>query len=76
MAADPFGQRRSHGDIARDVGAPAQAAGQACGANPLPILIRCHRVLGRQGLGGYAAPGGVETRVALLRHEGAAGLPI
>ena len=76
MAAIPFGETRSYGDIARDVGAPAQAVGQACGANPIPILIPCHRVLGRNSLGGFSAPGGVETKVALLRHEGAAGLLI
>jgi len=72
-AAIPPGETPSHGHIARDPGAPAQAAGQACGANPLPIPIPCHRVLARQGLGGYAAPGGVETRLALLRHEGGPG---
>lgn len=76
MAAIPFGETRTYGQIARDVGAPAQAVGQACGANPIPILIPCHRVLGAQGLGGFSAPGGVETKVALLRHEGAAGLLI
>lgn len=76
MAAIPFGETRTYGDIARDVGAPAQAVGQACGANPLPILIPCHRVLGAQGLGGFSAKGGVETKVALLRHEGAASLLI
>ena len=76
MAAIPLGETRTYGDIARQVGAPAQAVGQACGANPIPILIPCHRVLGRNGLGGFSAPGGVETKVALLRHEGAAGLLI
>ncbi|WP_151717758.1 methylated-DNA--[protein]-cysteine S-methyltransferase [Gemmobacter serpentinus] len=76
MAAIPFGETRTYGEIARDVGAPAQAVGQACGANPLPLLIPCHRVLGRATLGGFSAPGGVETKVALLRHEGAAGLLI
>ena len=76
MAAIPLGETRTYGDIARDVGAPAQAVGQACGANPVPILIPCHRVLGGKGLGGFSAPGGVETKVALLRHEGAAGLLI
>jgi methylated-DNA-[protein]-cysteine S-methyltransferase len=76
MAAIPFGQTRTYGQIARDVGAPAQAVGQACGANPLPILIPCHRVLGATGLGGFSARGGVETKVALLRHEGAASLLI
>lgn len=74
MAAIPFGQTRSYGEIARAVGAPAQAVGQACGANPIPILIPCHRVLGARTLGGFSAPGGVEAKVWLLRHEGAAGL--
>jgi methylated-DNA-[protein]-cysteine S-methyltransferase len=76
MAAIPFGDTRTYGDLARALGAPAQAVGQACGANPIPILIPCHRVLGRATLGGFSAPGGVETKVALLRHEGAAGLLI
>ena len=76
MAAIPFGETRTYGDIAKTVGAPAQAVGQACGANPIPILIPCHRVLGRATLGGFSAPGGVKTKVALLRHEGAAGLLI
>jgi methylated-DNA-[protein]-cysteine S-methyltransferase len=76
LATIPFGQTRTYGDLARDLRAPAQAVGQACGANPLPILIPCHRVLGATTLGGFSAPGGVETKVALLRHEGAAGLLI
>lgn len=76
MAAIPFGETRTYGEIAKRVGAPAQAVGQACGANPIPILIPCHRVLGAKTLGGFSAPGGVETKVALLRHEGAAGLLI
>lgn len=76
MAAIPLGETRTYGEIAREIGAPAQAVGQACGANPLPILIPCHRVLGRNTLGGFSAPGGVETKVALLRFEGAAGLLI
>ena len=76
MAAIPLGETRSYGDIARALGAPAQAVGQACGANPLPLLIPCHRVLGRNTLGGFSAPGGIEAKVWLLRHEGAAGLLI
>lgn len=76
MAAIPFGETRTYGEIAKLVGAPAQAVGQACGANPIPILIPCHRVVGAKSLGGFSAPGGVETKVALLRHEGAAGLLI
>ena len=71
MAGIPIGQTRTYGEIARQVGAPAQAVGQACGANPLPILIPCHRVTGTDWFGGFSAPGGVETKAALLRHEGA-----
>lgn len=76
MLAIPMGETRQYGDIAKDVGLPAQAVGQACGANRIPILIPCHRVLSATGLGGFSAPGGVETKVWLLRHEGAASLLI
>ena len=76
MLAIPFGETRTYGDIARVLGAPAQAIGQACGANQLPIFIPCHRVLAAQGLGGYSGAGGIETKVALLRLEGAASLLI
>lgn len=71
MAAIPYGQTLTYGQIARAVGVPAQAVGQACGANPVPVIIPCHRVLGAAGLGGFSAQGGVETKAALLRHEGA-----
>ncbi len=74
LIAIPFGETRTYGDLSRDLKVSAQAIGQACGANRIPILIPCHRVLGRDGLGGYSAPGGIETKVALLRHEGAASL--
>lgn len=71
MADIPYGETRTYGQIAKVVGAPAQAVGQACGANPLPILIPCHRVTGTNWFGGFSAPGGVETKAALLQHEGA-----
>ncbi|MCB1338729.1 MAG: methylated-DNA--[protein]-cysteine S-methyltransferase [Maritimibacter sp.] len=92
MLAIPFGATRTYGEIARDLGASAQAVGSpvsaqavgshvsaqavgnACGANPIPLFIPCHRVLGANSLGGYSGAGGIETKVALLRHEGAAGL--
>lgn len=76
MLAVPYGQTRTYGDLAKDFGLPAQAIGQACGANALPILIPCHRILAASGLGGYSGAGGVETKVALLRLEGAASLLI
>lgn len=74
MAAIPFGTTRSYGDLAKDVGVSAQAMGQLCGANPLPILVPCHRVLRATGLGGFSGGRGIEDKVWLLRHEGAAGL--
>jgi methylated-DNA-[protein]-cysteine S-methyltransferase len=76
MAAIPSGDTRTYGDLARELGLSAQAVGQLCGGNPIPIIIPCHRVLGAQGLGGFSAPGGIETKVWLLKHERAAGLLI
>ena len=76
MLAIPYGETRRYGDLAKDLGVPAQAIGQACGANALPVLIPCHRILAANGLGGYSGAGGVDTKVALLRLEGAASLLI
>jgi methylated-DNA-[protein]-cysteine S-methyltransferase len=76
MLAIPFGETRTYGDIARDLSAPPQPVGNACGGNPIPVIIPCHRVLSATGLGGFSGMGGVETKVSLLRHEGAAGLLI
>lgn len=77
MCQIPFGETRTYGEIASDLGQSAQAVGSACGANPIPIFIPCHRVLGAAGkLTGFSGKGGVETKVALLRHEGAASLLI
>ena len=69
----PFGATISYGEQARRLGDPrkARAVGSANGRNPIPIIVPCHRVLGATGLGGFSAPGGVETKAALLRHEGA-----
>lgn len=74
--AIPFGDTCTYGDIAKALGVPAQTVGQACGGNPIPIIIPCHRVMGAKGLTGFSGAGGVETKVALLRHEKAAGLLI
>ena len=74
MSKIPFGYTRSYGEIADALDASARAVGRACGGNPIPIIIPCHRVMGTKGLTGFSGAGGVETKVALLRHEGAAGL--
>lgn len=77
MLAIPFGDTLTYGEIAQSLGKSAQAVGSACGGNPIPILIPCHRVMGAGGrLTGFSGAGGVETKVALLRHEGAASLLI
>lgn len=76
MSAIPFGETVTYGDIAKVLGAPAQAVGSACGGNPIPVIIPCHRVMGAKGLTGFSGKGGVETKVALLRHEGAGGFLI
>ncbi|MEM9099819.1 MAG: methylated-DNA--[protein]-cysteine S-methyltransferase [Pseudomonadota bacterium] len=71
MQAIPWGETRSYGDLAKELDLPAQLVGQCCGANPIPVIIPCHRIVGADGLGGFSGMGGVETKVALLRHEGA-----
>lgn len=76
MAAIPFGETREYGTLAKDIGVSAQVMGQLCGSNPLPILVPCHRVVSATGLGGFSGGRGVEDKVWLLRHEGAAGLLI
>jgi methylated-DNA-[protein]-cysteine S-methyltransferase len=66
----PFGKTTTYGDLARAVGCPkgARAVGQACGANPLPLFIPCHRVLAANGaLGGFSC--GTAWKVALLEAQ-------
>ena len=76
MLAIPAGETRTYGQIAKAIGGDSpQAVGQACGANPIPIIIPCHRVLAAGGApGGYSGGtpemGGLETKAALLKLEG------
>ncbi|MEM6891588.1 MAG: methylated-DNA--[protein]-cysteine S-methyltransferase [Pseudomonadota bacterium] len=76
MQKIPFGETVTYGDVAKRLGVPAQAVGQACGGNPIAIVIPCHRVMGAKGLTGFSGGEGVETKVALLRHEKAGGFLI
>lgn len=72
MCAIPSGQTRSYGDLAAATGRPARSVGGACGANPIPVIIPCHRVVGADGgLVGYSGKGGTETKRWLLQYEGA-----
>jgi methylated-DNA-[protein]-cysteine S-methyltransferase len=76
LCAIPYGETRTYGDLAKELGVSAQAIGQACGANPIAIIIPCHRVLAAEGLGGYSGVGGIEAKITLLKLEGAASLLI
>ena len=72
MCRIPAGATRTYGSVAAEVGAPARAVGGACGANPIPIIIPCHRILATGGsLGGYSGAGGADTKLFLLALEGA-----
>lgn len=72
MCDIPYGATATYGDLAAIVGKPARAVGGACGQNPIPIIIPCHRVVGAGGrMVGYSGKGGVETKQWLLQHEGA-----
>jgi methylated-DNA-[protein]-cysteine S-methyltransferase len=67
----PYGRVRSYGWVARKIGKPlaARAVGGACGANPLPLIVPCHRVVAGNGsLGGFS--GGLPVKKRLLRLEG------
>ncbi len=71
LRAIPFGTLATYKDIAEALQSSPRAVGGAVGANPIPIIIPCHRVMGSSGaLTGFSAPGGIATKVVLLRHEG------
>lgn len=82
MCAIPCGATQTYGEIARQIAAAgidaagidadARRVGQACGANPIAVVVPCHRVTGAGGtLVGYSGGAGVETKRWLLQHEGA-----
>ncbi|MCD6400906.1 MAG: methylated-DNA--[protein]-cysteine S-methyltransferase [Anaerolineales bacterium] len=70
--AIPYGETRTYGEIAAQVGNPhaARAVGRAEATNPMPLVIPCHRVIGADGgLRGYSGSGGLQTKAWLLRLE-------
>ena len=71
MQAIPYGETRSYGELASVTGSAPRAVGRACGKNPIPIVIPCHRVLAKAGLGGYSGDGGLATKQRLLTLEAA-----
>ncbi|WP_254762602.1 methylated-DNA--[protein]-cysteine S-methyltransferase [Natrinema marinum] len=70
MTEIPAGETRTYGEIARTLESAPVAVGQACGRNPVPLIVPCHRIVGVDSLVGYG--GGLELKRQLLEHEGAA----
>ncbi|MFN0043855.1 MAG: methylated-DNA--[protein]-cysteine S-methyltransferase [Alphaproteobacteria bacterium] len=71
----PYGETRAYGQLAAQISSVARAVGQACGANPILIVIPCHRVLAAHGrIGGFSFPDGTNSKRRLLaleaRHAG------
>ena len=70
MAAIPYGETRTYGDLAETLDTAPIAIGGACGRNPVPIVVPCHRVVGHDGgLRGYSGGAGISTKRELLELE-------
>lgn len=70
MAEIPYGETRTYGELARELDTAPVAVGQACGSNPVPIVVPCHRVVGADSPGGYSAGDGLDLKRRLLALEG------
>lgn len=73
LLAIPAGQVTTYGALAQKLGTSARAVGNACRRNPVPILVPCHRVVARNGLGGFAGDSDgrlLDIKRCLLVHEG------
>ncbi len=63
-----YGRTVTYSELARSIGSSAiRAVGNALGKNPIPIIIPCHRVVAKNGIGGYS--GGIDIKIRLLEHE-------
>ena len=68
----PRGSTLTYEELAKKIGKPRayRAVANACGKNPYPIRIPCHRVIGSNGkIGGYSAKGGIDKKISLLKNE-------
>jgi methylated-DNA-[protein]-cysteine S-methyltransferase len=75
LTAIPVGEVLTYGELARRIGSSPRAVGQACGANPVPLVVPCHRVLAKAGTGGFMhSRSGDPLRIKqwLLEHESSA----
>jgi methylated-DNA-[protein]-cysteine S-methyltransferase len=72
IAAIPRGQVLTYGDIAAQISSGPRAVANACGANNIPLIIPCHRVVAKSGIGGFMQgnPDGLKVKRWLLKHEG------
>jgi len=70
MRAIPYGETWTYGELAGRVGGVARAVGGACGRNPIPVVVPCHRVVGSSGrLVGFSGGAGIESKQQLLDLE-------
>lgn len=71
IAEIPLGETLTYTQLATKIGSGPRAVANACGANKLPLLIPCHRVVAKKGLGGFmqSAQGGLVVKAWLLEHE-------
>jgi len=69
IAAIPYGETRTYGEIAATLDNAPQPVGAACGRNPVPLVVPCHRVVAADGVGGFSADGGPALKRRLLDHE-------
>jgi methylated-DNA-[protein]-cysteine S-methyltransferase len=72
IADIPLGQTRTYGQLAHQIGSGPRAVANACGANNLPLVIPCHRVVAQNGIGGFmqSKQNGLLVKKWLLQHEG------
>jgi len=72
IASIPLGEVRTYGELAREISSGPRAVANACGANKLPLLVPCHRVVAQHGIGGFmqGKQNGLSIKQWLLRHEG------
>ena len=76
IAEIPCGQTKTYGELACQIGSGPRAVANACGANQLPLVIPCHRVVAKNGLGGFmqGKQNSLFIKRWLLQHEGVTGL--
>lgn len=75
IAQIPLGQTRTYSELAKQIGSGPRAVANACGANQLPLVVPCHRVVAQNGIGGFmqGKANGLRIKQWLLRHEGVSG---